>query len=332
MLVTVGTMIRESFDHPLWFVDFGRDHGAVIHAAESSRTPGPSIEHLRRRYRAVVSRAGGYLHATFTVGIGPERGSISALFESYDRALDATDFRFRLGSGRVIVATEIQPPAIEYRFPRDDVRHLVEELRLGHTDRALELGKRIVVDASNARYADFRFAVESLLRTMRQEFGDRGDISPESGAVIRRLANSVDTLDTAAAAVDAFHEAFTALARSADTQRRRRTKALIQQIHDYVDENLTDPNLNVDLIADHVGLSTNYLRDLFRKVAGESVSSVVVEKRMERIKERLLESDDAAKDIATDTGFQNSNYFFTLFKRQTGMTPNEFRRTGRSAD
>jgi AraC-like DNA-binding protein len=43
----------------------------------------------------------------------------------------------------------------------------------------------------------------------------------------------------------------------------------------------------------------------------------------------LMETDVLVKEIALSVGFVNENYFFTVFKKQFGITPNEYRRMAR---
>ena len=48
--------------------------------------------------------------------------------------------------------------------------------------------------------------------------------------------------------------------------------------------------------------------------------------RMDRAKIELEESDRSVSEIAELIGYNDSQYFFKLFKRETGVTPQQYRR------
>lgn len=47
---------------------------------------------------------------------------------------------------------------------------------------------------------------------------------------------------------------------------------------------------------------------------------------MNKSKQLLLESDYSVADIAKQTGFTNSSYFYRMFKKSNGVTPSDFRK------
>lgn len=318
MLQSISSVVTESFATPPVAIDLGRDHLALIHAATG--------HDLEERYRRLADYVADKLRSTVTIGLGRRVGSPDAIPDSYDQALDATDDRFRLGSGQVIPFDKRESPNADYRFPSPQARHIVEEIRLGHGPAAFEACEQILVEASAATYSDFRYAIEALVRTIRQEIGDHAEANAESRTFIRNLAESAGALDTVDDVLEAFDETIRALARSSNSHRLRRAQKTVERVKAFVDEHLTDPNLSVDLAAEHVGLSSNYLREVFREVAGDSLSAHIVNHRLELARELLTTTDQPVKDVAVACGFANYNYFFTLFKRRVGATPNEFRR------
>lgn len=78
-------------------------------------------------------------------------------------------------------------------------------------------------------------------------------------------------------------------------------------------------------IAEHVGVSEDYLRHLFLAEGGTSLSQLVIQTKIERVKELLIHSKLPIKEISTLTGFKTERYLSTRFKKQTGVTPGDFR-------
>ncbi len=66
-------------------------------------------------------------------------------------------------------------------------------------------------------------------------------------------------------------------------------------------------------------------RRAFREYTGLSPAKYIQEVKMSRVKEALTNSSLPVKEIAFNAGYENGDYFFTAFRRLTGMTPVEYR-------
>lgn len=70
------------------------------------------------------------------------------------------------------------------------------------------------------------------------------------------------------------------------------------------------------------------LKELIKEVktvADETPCSIITGKVIERAKSKLLETSDSSKMIAYQLGFEDPYYFIKYFKRNTGLTPTQFR-------
>ncbi|QMW04972.1 helix-turn-helix domain-containing protein [Spirosoma foliorum] len=82
---------------------------------------------------------------------------------------------------------------------------------------------------------------------------------------------------------------------------------------------------SVSLLADSLGISANYLNEVIKRVTSLPASAHLQRKMMLEVKSYLLHSDDQVAQIAYRFGFDNVSYFNRFFKKQTGLTPVEFR-------
>lgn len=92
----------------------------------------------------------------------------------------------------------------------------------------------------------------------------------------------------------------------------------------YVREHLAE-NITLASAAEFVHFSPGYLSTLFKQELNVSFSSFVLNLRIKKAKILLLQSDDTLYSIAEQTGFHDASYLVKVFKRVTGLTPNEFR-------
>ena len=79
-------------------------------------------------------------------------------------------------------------------------------------------------------------------------------------------------------------------------------------------------------IAQHVGVSEDYLRHLFIEHGGTGLNRLLNQTRIERAKELLIHSKLPIKEIASLSGFKTERYLSTRFKQLTGTGPGMFRR------
>jgi len=106
---------------------------------------------------------------------------------------------------------------------------------------------------------------------------------------------------------------------------RRRSElegALAVIRRDYLTE-----NIRVDQLAAQCGMSETYFRRLFGEICGMPPLRYVHMLRVEKAKE-LIASDmyDSVSTVARLCGFEDDCYFRRVFRRETGMTPTEYRR------
>lgn len=79
-------------------------------------------------------------------------------------------------------------------------------------------------------------------------------------------------------------------------------------------------------IAGIISMSPNYLGMIFQRTTGRSFNAYITEHRVEHAKRLLLETDLPMRQITDRIGFSDVSYFSTIFKKQTGLTPGNYRK------
>ncbi len=78
-------------------------------------------------------------------------------------------------------------------------------------------------------------------------------------------------------------------------------------------------------IAEYLNISYSSFRRLFKNYTGFSPATYILEQKINKCKELLTNSNYHSGEIAFRMGFESPDYFCTVFKRKTGMTPLEYR-------
>lgn len=93
----------------------------------------------------------------------------------------------------------------------------------------------------------------------------------------------------------------------------------------YISEHITE-SVSVSRIAKAFYLSPNYLSARFKQESGIPLSSYIQQQKIQKAKEYLKNTDRSILEISTFLGFSSQGYFQNVFKKNTGMTPGEFRK------
>jgi AraC-like DNA-binding protein len=94
----------------------------------------------------------------------------------------------------------------------------------------------------------------------------------------------------------------------------------------YIHEHYADPITRQD-IAQHVNIAEDYLTFCFRQELGTTPIKYIQRYRVNQAKIFLKDSQRSITEIALDVGYSDSGYFSRIFHRETGMSPNQFRRS-----
>ena len=92
----------------------------------------------------------------------------------------------------------------------------------------------------------------------------------------------------------------------------------------YMEENYGS-YISLEKVADVVGLNPVYLSYLFKKIINVRFSEYLNEIRLKKAEELLTDSTFKIGEISEQVGYKDARYFSSLFKKRTGMSPNEYR-------
>lgn len=87
--------------------------------------------------------------------------------------------------------------------------------------------------------------------------------------------------------------------------------------------------VTLDEFAREAGLSPWYFHRLFTRAYGETPHRFLSRHRMDAARRLLIEGELSVAEICLAVGYQSVGTFTTVFSRENGRTPAEFRREAR---
>lgn len=100
---------------------------------------------------------------------------------------------------------------------------------------------------------------------------------------------------------------------------------IIDNVQTYIDNHYEKP-ITLDFLADIFYLNNSYLSTLFKDKTGVKYVDYLNQVRISAAKKLLNSTDKPLTQIAHDVGYENEKYFFRIFKKNVGQTPNEYRK------
>lgn len=112
-----------------------------------------------------------------------------------------------------------------------------------------------------------------------------------------------------------------------DTDKRSdaNAKDKVKQAIAYINANY-NKEMTITSIAERFGMSSNYFSAVFKREMNQSAVNYITDLRVQKARELLLNTKESVADIAAQVGYEDSQYFFRVFKKTTGVTPLQFRR------
>jgi AraC family transcriptional regulator len=101
----------------------------------------------------------------------------------------------------------------------------------------------------------------------------------------------------------------------------------LRLVLEYIEDTLGQP-IKLRELAALAGISTRHFERAFRQSTGSSPHAYVMNRRLHMARELLINQPELPIDqIALRLGFSSSSHFSSAFRRQTGLTPTDFRKT-----
>jgi len=107
--------------------------------------------------------------------------------------------------------------------------------------------------------------------------------------------------------------------------RKRNVDPLMQQAVGYIHQHLFQ-EIKMQDIAKELGIKPSEFTRRFRMTYQVTPSYYFTMRRLEEVKQRLLESNDTLDAIAYHTGYENGSYLSRVFRSKIGINPSDFRK------
>ncbi|MGG4220482.1 helix-turn-helix domain-containing protein [Paenibacillus jamilae] len=258
------------------------------------------------------------------LGFG-QRG-VSALRSIYEKALVALKWRRYWNEGGIIACNELPRSECMKEVNKAALNSLIERLSSNRAEE-IEAAADVLLAAPSGlpdiEYVRIQLsALEMGISKKLKELGGDGD------AFMRSIQAAFGTL-TETTSFPAFRRYALALCLSGAAalceQRERSECRTIFRVVQHVDQKFRE-KLQLQELAQLFHINPIYMGQLFKQQTGKSFREYLNEKRIEEAKRLLRQGQLSIAEVAANSGYPNTDYFKSQFKRITGMAPSAYRR------
>jgi len=121
------------------------------------------------------------------------------------------------------------------------------------------------------------------------------------------------------------NQAMSKLKGAANSNRNIKSK-LIRQVVDWIDINLDDAELSLQLAAETFFVNNSYLSRKFKQETGETFKNYLIKNKINKVKELIETTELLNYEIAERVGIDNPNYLSYCFKKTVNESMTEYRK------
>lgn len=263
-----------------------------------------------------------------TVGLsrtatGPE--AVRALHKQAQRALD---MRFLFGRDGVFVCpSSADPPAPDAGKAQEALRRVTDLARIADASWLMQrlTALRGCLEGIENRETFILTACGILNDYMRNLLLNAQADAPAPMADCLRLYSRI-AQGTRAEGIELVLRFIRQAQEGRLSQMKRENRKIISDIYRAIEKVGFDAEGGLERIAQEVYLSPSYVSMLFKQETGKSISKVLGQMRLDRACELLQNPELKIYEISEQVGYPNPYYFSVWFKKNTGLTPTEYRK------
>ncbi|WP_219836902.1 response regulator transcription factor [Paenibacillus sp. R14(2021)] len=296
--------------------------GLLLGGAAEETSP----QALRAFAERLCASAANFAKETVTVGLGRGVGDVGELKQSWTEAEAALDGKFLSGPGAVLEARGKpfgDDEQTSLRGLEADVLDAVRHFRRADAQQAVGRlwdGFRTErIPEHRAKLAVLELLIQ-LYRIVKEQGAGHERLFDASLGEYERVMRSRTIDDLRAFAEAKINGVLDALLR----MKELRPNKIVEDVRRIVQARYAE-NVSLRSVAQEIYMNPNYIGKLFKAHTDMTFNDYVLQVRMEKAKDLLLQTDKKVYEIAHEVGFGELDWFYKRFKTYAGVSAGDFR-------
>ncbi len=326
---SISNIVREVFHSIrmkfMLFQYTGSQYGIIL-----NNVPLNSNEYFRNSFLKVGRKLLSSIGIKSFIGVGEVRASISDLNNSFQQALTALDYKIIRHDNEVIMYCDINFSTSGINIPVK-IFHLladsVENNDINGVKMAIDKSFDILLGNTAIKPQELKTHCLNLLLACTK------NLSYVQLQLYKALGKDMLSLDKLSRfdSPEKLKNWMINLVRSIIELKNQEevvsTKGdLVEDIKKYIDENYNE-NLTLPMISEHFFLNQSYISQLFKKRTGHTYIAYLTNKRMEKARELLTNTDLKVYEVCYSVGYGDVKHFSKTFEKIIGVKPSNYKKS-----
>lgn len=266
---------------------------------------------------------------TCSIGVSRETSSMTNCRECYLEAMNALSYSRKQVSNVHFISDEERLNNLSQEYIQTSMNNMEELLRGGTIEEIHEYMKKFCDEIGEGKISpemsDF-LKVQMFAAVFRVVYSVLG------ADVVRELQceysmGKYDLIEKTLADFAEYEELCIKVKEKIIDQRKKSGEVLCDKALEIIGNRYMDPDLSIVTVSNEIAVSPNYLSALLKKTTGSTFVELLTKRRIEKAKEMLICSSMKIREITELCGYREQHYFSYCFKKATGMSPNQCRRS-----
>ncbi|MCU6795062.1 AraC family transcriptional regulator [Paenibacillus sp. WQ 127069] len=285
-----------------------------------------SAQDLQAISETLVQVLENRFHLKISIGISgvTDAAGMGAAFREALKGLDPSN---RKRDNRTAAYDERVQSSFYYYFPLEVEQQLVNLVKAGDASKTSALIDSVYKEnfVIHDIPPDFeRVLITNLLGALLKIVQGQPETEQAIAAKLWDITHTYDSSERERLFSE-MQELYGSVCQVYKQKRSGHSERLMDNIMRYIEQQYGENVLSVSSIAEHFGLTPQYLSGLFKKSTGQNLADYVVMIRIREAKRLMANPDYTIAQIAIMVGYANDIGFIRVFKKNEGVTPGAFR-------
>lgn len=169
------------------------------------------------------------------------------------------------------------------------------------------------------------YLIVDVVLTIAKFISDLGGKAEQIIPEVSDIGNLLDNVVDISEMTEVLKKLVTSTIIFRDSNANYERSKLIQKAKLHIDGHFSNPDLKMSQMAEKFNISPGHFSTVFSQEIGETFRDYLTKLRIHRAKELLRSTSLKISQIAFQVGYNDPHYFSTVFKKNTGLPPRQFR-------
>lgn len=321
----ISNVFHELLDEQLSILDVPFDDSGIAFLCSFETAPGidqaqPVLQGIQETFRR-------YFEISLSFFLSSPLQTPSALYPAMRQLQEMARYQYFHTGGMILRAADFDPESRSAELPAlPDLAQLESALRTSDRDACNQLLDEYFGSLQQHTFEAVQASVNmfaSRLITVMKKLQENQPTFPLID--FHEFFSTVTTARSLHSVRKAVEIPLKQIMEYMSSSENETASLLADEVVRYLEQNYADYNLSSKSIAQEHHISVPYLNRLFKQKTGKTIALYLKQLRLEGARRMLTDTNLSVEAIARRVGFENTKYFYTLFKNEFGVSPSNYR-------